>query len=113
MKALKSKAALKLYPRIGSDDFKCTTRTPHERLDMTYCNACASGLSGAYNFSCITCCAKIVRDSRPSKDRQETMLYLIDKFRKRSIRDDVLADIKRLDKVEIDKTKSSHKGEWA
>lgn len=57
------------------------------------CELAASGKSGAYDIHCLACCARLVRDSRPNKQRQRAMLAVISRTPGAPSEEDILAKL--------------------
>jgi hypothetical protein len=62
------------------------------------CAACqlaaTSQHTGAYDFNCLGCCARLVASSRPNRKRQEAMLLVIGKFPGSPVREAILEKLK-------------------
>lgn len=58
------------------------------------CSLAEEGMTGAYDFNCVGCCARLVADSRPEKGRQLAMLAVIEKFPGSPTREAILEKLK-------------------
>jgi hypothetical protein len=56
------------------------------------CDSCNK--LGRYNFNCLQCCARLIKDSRPSKKRQEAMFEVLAKYRNSPSREQILEELK-------------------
>jgi hypothetical protein len=60
------------------------------------CKPCESGKGGTYNLKCTKCCARLVRNSRPSRERQEAIFEVISRTPESPSRDAILEELKKL-----------------
>ncbi len=69
--------------------------TDQSDAETALCPACESSrqraTSGAYNFRCVHCCARLVLSAHPNKRQASVMLAAIARFRDAPGRDEVLA----------------------
>lgn len=54
------------------------------------CDICDTKLTCCYDFKCVDCCARLIRNSRPNKARQEAMLIVVSKTPGAPTRDEIL-----------------------
>lgn len=52
--------------------------------------------SGAYNFRCLQCCARLVVSTHPDKHQAKVMLAAIARFERAPAREDVLACVRQM-----------------
>lgn len=53
------------------------------------CPNCPTTLPGCYDFKCVQCCARLIRNSSPNKQRQEAMFAVIEKTPGAPARDEI------------------------
>lgn len=56
------------------------------------CDSCNK--KGRYNFNCLQCCARLIKDSRPSKARQEAMFEVLKSYGKSPSREKIIEELK-------------------
>ena len=78
----------------------------------TACRTCIIPLPDAYDFNCTDCLARLIFKTR-SRPQWTDAVQLADKGRSRSIAFELIMKLYALQLAEIEKAKSSHKGEFA
>jgi len=67
---------------------------------MESCPACEKrlkqGLTGHYDASCLECCARLVKTTRPLRVQAECMLGFIERFASAPLRKDILRRLKEI-----------------
>ena len=76
------------------------------------CRTCIIPLPDAYDFNCTDCLARLIFKTR-SRPQWTDAVQLADKGRSRSIAFELIMKLYALQLAEIEKAKSSHKGEFA
>jgi hypothetical protein len=79
---------------VTAEPLASATTDPSD-VATAHCQACESSrrrvTSGAYNFRCVHCCARLVLSAHPNKKQASVMLAAIARFRDAPGRDEVLA----------------------
>lgn len=63
------------------------------------CPACekrSKGFTGHYEASCLECCARLVKSTRPLRVQAECMLGFIKRFKSAPLREDILKRLKEI-----------------
>ena len=51
--------------------------------------------SGAYHFSCLACCTRLVLSTHPNKELDQSMLGAIERFPEAPKREEIIASLKK------------------